>query len=459
MDLSAIFNAVRIPAHDRTVEDPFAGLRVGDRLTGQVLQLETDGRVLIDLGRFQALAQATIAVQPGQVLALKVASTGVPLQLKLDTDSLAPNQRPLPQMALSALLEGPERQRLVAVIDRVLVTLRPMADDGRPDAPGGALQRPLAHDPGIAGGQLSGAPGSAPAGATTASIAQALLQIKGIFEPPPTAASIDQWTQWVRTAVEDRGVLFEIKLADALAARPLVPPGDRAAGAGNSPGDAQAGAQMADRQEANPVTVTGTGADALARAVQSIFMRDLKPHLLILQNFLGGPEDVTAGAALALKPKELAFLRQTVNHMLHHVEQQQERAVLRAGGGELFQVLAHLVPAEEGRRPVQFKVYYPKRGDGRFEPGHRIALLLDMDRLGPVRVDLSLLHNDLRILFHVRDDGVRQLLEPHAPAVAHILEGHFDHVQVITQVSQEAIARFATEDLQGPAVGRIDIQA
>lgn len=450
MEIAALLdNVVQAPGQKLAAEDAFSGLRVGDRLTGRVLQLEADGRVLIDLGRFRALARTTIPVQPGQVLSLKVARSGVPLQLKMDNVEPSPNQRPLPRLAPATLLADGDRQRLAVVVDRLLTALPRTADDAR--AAGTVAN--TRSDVGATATTPSAPPSSAAApGQMTTQVAHALVQLKGLFAAAPTAPSAEQLQQWVRTVVEDRGLLFEIKLAEALT--PKAPP----PAVGPHPGaEGRGGVAPTEVQDGVPRSAA-TGTDALTRAVQSIFLRDLKPQLLLLQSFLGGQEDA-APRSLGLKEPEVAFLRQTVSQLLHHVEHQQERAVQRAGGGELFHVLAHLVPMEEGRRPVQFKVYYPKRGGGDGTPGHRIALLLDMDRLGPVRVDLAMIANDLGIQFHVRDEGVKQSIEAHSATVADALAGHFDHVQVTARVSREAIARFGTEDEEGPAVGRIDIKA
>ncbi|MCJ8500557.1 flagellar hook-length control protein FliK [Desulfatitalea alkaliphila] len=439
-------NVVQAPGQRLAAEDAFNGLRVGDRLTGRVLQLEADGRVLIDLGRFRALARTTMPVQPGQVMSLKVARSGVPLQLKVDGVETLPNQRPLPRLALGTLLAEGDRQRLAGVVDRLLTALPRTAVDAKA---GGAVAN-ARSDVGATAATASTPSTASAQGQMTPAVAHALEQLKGLFAAAPTESSAQQWQQWVRTVVEDRGVLFEVKLAEALATK--APSGEPRIVAEN-----RTGVAPADIPE-GPVRGAATGPDALARAVQSIFLRDLKPQLLLLQSFLGEPERA-ASRSFGLKEQEVSFLRQTVSQLLHHVEHQQERAVQRAGGGELFHVLAHLVPMEEGRRPVAFKVYYPKRGGGDGTPGHRIALLLDMDRLGPVRVDLTMVANDLGIQFHVRDEAVKQRIETHTNAVVDALAGHFDHVQVTARVSREAIARFGTEDQEGPAVGRIDIKA
>ena len=88
----------------------------------------------------------------------------------------------------------------------------------------------------------------------------------------------------------------------------------------------------------------------------------------------------------------------------------------------------------------------------------KAALLLMLDRLGPVRVDLGMVERSLRIGFYVRDASVQQIFEKHGQAVVDGLADAFDHIQISTQVSKEKIAQFEGEDLMGPPVGRIDVQ-
>ena len=82
-----------------------------------------------------------------------------------------------------------------------------------------------------------------------------------------------------------------------------------------------------------------------------------------------------------------------------------------------------------------------------------------LDRLGAVRADLSMVDRTLRIGFSVRDPDVQHVFEEHTPAIEEALAGVFDQVQITTQVSREKIAQFEGEDLMGPPVGRIDVQA
>jgi hypothetical protein len=445
MDVSDILKAVLAPEYARG-SDPLASLRVGDRLTGQVLRLEADGRALIELGGFRALAQTTIDVQPGQMLQLKVARTGVPIQLRLDIPSLPAAQPSLPQMDMTGLLQPDEQQRLVRIIDRFLAAGKPpgdMVQDGksamaRPDA--AALQYAPSNADRIAPGtpMLNSAH-------PNETVRQAMVVLRELLVPLPVgaAATADQWATAVRSTIEDRGILFEIKLAEVL---------DHTA----------ATTRRGEHPATKPAPTDhppNVPADSTTSRIRQIMLRDLKPQLLVLKGLFSESQAVPASAT-STKSNDAAFFRQMVMHLLSHVEQQQQRAVQRADVRAPSHVIAHVLCTEQERQPVRLKVYYPKHGrGGGAPPGHRIALLLDMDRLGPVRVDLAMTGQDLRILLHVRDADTRQRLDDHTAEIAHALEGQFDHIHIATQVSREAIARFDSEDLEGPAVEGVDIHA
>ena len=95
-------------------------LRVGDVLSGRVVRLESDGRLLIDLGDFRALARADFSVQPGQTLCMKVVTTGVPLYLKTIAPQHQGTSHPLPRLAFDEVLDTKGRQRLLEITDRLI---------------------------------------------------------------------------------------------------------------------------------------------------------------------------------------------------------------------------------------------------------------------------------------------------------------------------------------------------
>jgi hypothetical protein len=521
MDIKAIFRAVLAPDQERAAEQ-FAHLKVGDRLSGRVLKLETDGRLLIDLGRFKALAETTLPVQVGQRLTLKVTQMGEPIQLRLEADTQAVAQQPPhPRMALATLLNAGDQQRVVNTIERLLKAL-PSAPQVQSlgEAGGRAPTVPAISTTASAESPLLPDAAALAKGSLPEPVRQALTQLKGIFEPMPLDAPAAQRTQWVQATVEDRGILFELKLADAVeqatqrpapaqlptaeALKAPTPPAGKAptppAGetlpeakvapdakgvadpksgldpalilASETDSEApaapdsklalelktQAGARGETESSAKSPGVPSAKDAQAAEQAQRIIARDLKPHLLVLKNFLGGLEAQDAAPQEA-HAKDVAFLRQAVNQLTAHVEQQQEQAVRRSGEPDLYQVFTHLLPVKDQQQPVQLKVYYPKKGrPAEDDPQHRVSLLLMLDRLGPVRVDLAMVERSLRIGFYVRDPQVQQVFEAHGQTVADALAGVFDQVQISTQVSKEKIAQFEGEDLVGPPVGRIDVQ-
>jgi hypothetical protein len=104
-------------------------------------------------------------------------------------------------------------------------------------------------------------------------------------------------------------------------------------------------------------------------------------------------------------------------------------------------------------------VYYPrKRAGAEGSAQHRIALLLEMDRLGSVRADIAMVSRLLSIRFFVQDQTIRDVFDQQLPAMDEALSRAFDQVDIATFVSKEKIAQFESEDLLGPSVGRVDVK-
>ena len=443
MKIEAILQTIPSPQADQTNEF-IAKLHPGDQLTGRVLQLEADGRVLIDLGGFRALARTDIAVRPGQVLALKVLQNGMPLYLRLDADVLsaqAAAERPLPCLMLNDILAPEIQQDLMQMIDRL-----------------------TAADPSAA--KAAAQPAAIPG--MPQIVRHALAQLKTFFEPLAIDAPVQQQTQWVRAAVEENGVFFEARLANVYEALQLVgkiaAPTDAAAlwvGKITAPleNDAIKRVRAGDIQNTADPALPSAPSEPLSDPLRKVLGHDLKAQLLILKSFLDQADQAAAEPA-GLKSKDAQVLRQSVNQLLGHVEQQQERAVQRAGDQTPFQVFAHSWQLKDQHQSVRLKVYFPRKGKGSAGDGqqHRVAVLLQMDRLGPVRADLAMLGRNLNISFFVCDQTVRQVFMTQSTAVADALKGFFEEVYVDTFVSSAKIDAFEDEDLLGLTPGRINIQ-
>jgi hypothetical protein len=427
MHISAVFQAVPISDPQRD-SSGLADLHPGDRLVGRVLRLEADGRALIDLGSFRAMAHTAVPVTVGQKLALTVVRLGTPIEFRMAMTTAPTAPVAVPKMDWTVLLPSDDRHTTVEVIDRLLATptvLHALAAKALGSAAShvGAGSSPIAS---AAEGVSSAPPPVAPEEPTTGQVRNALVQLKTLLAPGQPESPAGQLAQWVRTTVEDSGILFEIKLAEEI--------------------------------EKNVQPKTGSGTDAYQN-VHRIVARDLKAQLLVLKSFLG-PGFEPANVPAANKFGDVAHLRQTVAHLLSNVEQQQEQAVRQAGKQDIFQVFSHVLPMQEQPQPLHLKVYYPKKGQGRHTgPQHRIALLLEMDRLGPVRIDLAMIEKQLRIAFFLSDTDTQAFFTEKAGAVADALAGFFESVRVETHVSREKITQFEQEDFMGTPVGRIDLKA
>lgn len=392
MDISGIIKAVLISDAERSGKT-LANLMPGDTLNAKVIEVVGDGRAVVDLGRSRATAHINFPVKAGQNLQLQVVDNGSVLHLRAnDPQGSTGTPLPLPQVDYSNVLASRDQDRWGRIVQRLT------SDPAVP-----MLKNPLPE-----------------------SVQNALTQIQSVFEKLDAEQSPHRIARWLKKAVEDRGILFEKRMADLpLAERPIADPAQ-----GRNPEPPRA-----------RILISG----------------DTKSQLILLKHYFeqtGGHHPLMD----QLNPKEILFLRSSVERMLGHIEQQQERAVARWADGEVQQVFVHTLPMQDTKSPLRLKLYYHRK-EGREKHGqaHRIALLLDMERLGPVRVDLSMIDGYLKISFFVRDLKTQQLMVPQIHGVETSLAGHFDQIQIEVLVSEQKIRQFEEEDSKASGPGRINL--
>jgi hypothetical protein len=91
--------------------------------------------------------------------------------------------------------------------------------------------------------------------------------------------------------------------------------------------------------------------------VKSVFNRDLKPNLLLLQHFIEEKEVQQK----IFGPKTLAVLKGAIATMLSDITQQQGRAVRQLESADPFQVFTYTLPLKEGDQTAKLKVFYEKK--------------------------------------------------------------------------------------------------
>lgn len=258
-------------------------------------------------------------------------------------------------------------------------------------------------------------------------ILDALGQLKTVLQPIPISADgkTDQIVRHLQQAIGGSGLFFEKAMAEVEAS---------AAISGSRP------------------------AETTGQPHQSVIASDLKAQLLQLKAFFAGPEGYVESLT-DLSAKEVSFLKNSVEQMLTHLQDQQGRMVSRFGDSDPMLVVTHQFYVEDQRQPVKLRVYYKKKGrKDRGAGPNRLAMLLNMDRLGPVRIDLAVFGDSLEVIFFVQSETTRQILASAAGQVKDVLGKVYDRVQVVTRISEQRIAQFDREDLSGSGSGRIDIQ-
>jgi hypothetical protein len=370
-------------------------MKPGDQLSARVLKIAQDGRVWMELGGSRAVAQIGFPVQIGQRLQLRVVTTGSVLQLKVDSGGS--EDKSFQHLPHTDFLQVVSRNDRKRFVNIV------------------ARMTPKGH-------------GLAAMAAVRPGVQASLAKISTAFEHIPVGDSAQEISRWVKRVVEDRGVLFEKQLADAATAT--------------------AGAVRSGIHE----TSSGT-------PVHVVISNNVKSQLIQIRNNLTQIVE-NPSATDELNAGDIRFLRRTVEQLLGHIEQQQDRAVANWQDGDIQQTFVHTLELPNQKKPVQLKVFYPrKEGKETDHQQHRMALLLNMDALGLMRVDLAMLSRKLTIGFFVAHTAVKQLMEDHIQKVETALAGQFDEVLINVTVSQKKIKQFDQHDHRGAESGRIDLNA
>lgn len=258
-------------------------------------------------------------------------------------------------------------------------------------------------------------------------ILDALGQLKTVLQPIPISAdgNTDQIVRHLQQAIGGSGLFFEKEMAEV---------------------------------EANAAISGSRPAETAGQPHRSVMTSDLKAQLLQLKAFFAGLEGY-AESLTDLSAKEVSFLKNSVAQMLTHLQDQQGRMVSRFGDSDPTLAVTHQFYVEDQRQPVKLRVYYKKKGRKDRGAGPiRLAMLLSMDRLGPVRIDLAVFGDSLEVGFFVQSETTRRILASAAGQVTDALGKVYDRVQVVTRISEQRIAQFDREDLSGSGSGRIDIQ-
>jgi hypothetical protein len=257
-------------------------------------------------------------------------------------------------------------------------------------------------------------------------ITRALAALNTHFESIDLSKPMTKWLPLLRSYVENAGFFFEKKFADIIN-------------------------QFVQRPEGE-----GEFTKELIRApeINKILSKDLKPILFMLKEFLENP-DLSAKHP---NTKNLSHFKGSLDMLLADIFNQQTRATHKHELPDPHNIFSFALPLKENQQKAKLKFYFPKKKKNGSKNGFKISLLLDMDKIGEMRVDFFLLKKDLSITFFVNDNTRKIKFDEHLEEISVHLDPLFDYLILKTVVSEKKIRDFHSEDLDLGSDKQIDLR-
>ena len=199
-------------------------------------------------------------------------------------------------------------------------------------------------------------------------------------------------------------------------------------------------------------TDAAPGRGVNSAAVRRILASDLKAQLAAIVHRLEAGEGPLAGT------RETSELAQSARTLLAEIVRQQAEITRTADESRQFTLIHFSLPLNAPDGTVRLKVGYPRRREDA-QQWIPAALLVDLDRLGAVRIDLHLVDRWLSADLFVRRAELQPIVQEHAAELRETLSPMFEDVRVTVRVSEKKVADFEWEDLRPARAGRLDVRA
>jgi hypothetical protein len=365
-------------------------VKTGDVFRLQIIDVKDDQRALVDFGKFRAIAEIRFPVKIGDELLVKVTDTEGQLRLQL----IDPDSK--------ASSGG----------NNAIKNLEILSVD---------VFNKIQSDVKLAAGQILALPDRQ---LPPEPIRNALDALNAHFASIDLNRAVTKWLPLLKSYLENAGFFFETKLEDII-----------------HKFDEHPKSQLAEALAGDP-------------EIKRIFAKDLKPILLILNEYLEAHDSTSK----LLSAKSDSGLRSTLEMLLADIVNQQTRAVNRYELPEPYHVFSCSIPLKEKRQTAALKLYCPKKKKNGSKAGFKISLLLEMERIGEIRADFFLLKKDLTITFFVKDNACERLLDESFTEIRNALDPLFDYLILKTVISEKKIRDFHFEDLDFGQDRQIDLR-
>ncbi len=415
------------PVSDASVLNAHAkSLTPGTTLYGRITGFEKDGLQLVDFGRFKAFTKIDIPVRQDQRVPLAVLKNdnGLTMTVAEGKPASQPaNLSPLPVSGLA--VEGQPSALQQATPTAAAVRSKPVQSQMNVSSTSAGNSDPLPPTSAeiVALREqvrrlLEGLsrPSNAADVALSSPTAKAMVNLQQALEPASVTGDTATLVGRIRDFVENSGIYFEKRVE-----------------------------QVLQRIQDSPQALA---ASELSRhpALRELMVKDLKPNLMILKQFL----DSFATDLKTADRHVIEAMKTVVERTLAHIDHQQVAATEKPVDPVLYQAFSHLMLLPDHPRNARLNVYYAKKGrdDGSKNP--RVSLLLEMDRMGSVRTDLWMVDKNLNVTFFVSEPEIKTIIDAEQHRIGEMLQPMFDTVAVNVVVNVKKIAEFDGEDLTMP---------
>ena len=396
----------------------------GDLLQGRVTGFQINGLHLVDFGKFKTFTKIDIPVRQGQTIPLVVSKSesGVALTVVGSPPSSHAENRLAPSAETVLTLENHASAARRATLSTPVASMSAKPSAGQiPGAshPPGRTQPPTPGEMVLMRAQVQCIleKGVRPVDGGSLQLSETmqktLSNLQQALTPAATTGDIVALIDRIKAFVEHSGIYFEKHLEQAIHL-------------------------LQERQPSLPIR-------ELSRdpAIRELMTKDLKPNLLILNHLLGElqPDLKTADRHM------LEALRGVVERAVSHIEQQQIVATEKPVDPSLLQAFSHLLVLLDTPRNARLNVYYPKKDREGSAKHPRVALLLDMDRMGAVRADLWAVDKNLNVTFFVKDEKIKTAIDAERHRIGEVLDKTFETVAVSVVINERKIVEFDDEAL------------
>ena len=194
------------------------------------------------------------------------------------------------------------------------------------------------------------------------------------------------------------------------------------------------------------------GRAAMETALKSAPLAERRhQELLVLREFIGQQR--------AELNETLDMMKTLLNRAAKEADPVDRPGSDRGRGTDPMQVITFSLPMEEGQKAARLKVFYPSKRRAAADSPFRISLLLSLDRMGPIRADISAYRKNLEIKFSTESESARRHIGDHFNLLRKLLSVHFETVNLTAAVDEKTLTAFEFEDLELSPDRLVDLKA